>query len=167
MRLQPLGGGEGVDVRAFWSAPTGNSAMPGVSYFALIPSSAGLRVGDRARASAGTADATKGVLVPAAAIVLKGGAVWCFIEIAPGKYERRAVDLSRPAGEGYIVTNGLNAGDKAVVSGAALLLAREAVAEDTDKDKDKAGDEKPPAGEAPATADDAHRQATGVEHGKP
>lgn len=117
-----------------WEAPSGNLAMPGTSYFGLIESAAGLRAGDRARLLAERADASAGTLIPSAAIVVFGGQTWCYVETAPKEYERRPVSLEHPVGDGFLVPSGFPAGTRVVVSGASVLLAREAGPGESDDD---------------------------------
>jgi hypothetical protein len=132
VQLFPLGSSTATDLSTLWPAPSGNLAMPGVSYFGLFPSAPGLRAGDRARFTADVGPASVGVVVPKGAIVLQGGEAWCYIETAPGKYERKRVPLTFPIEAGYLAQEGLTPGEKVVVRGAALLLAREAGEEKTD-----------------------------------
>lgn len=131
----PLGGGEATTVTAIWPAPSGSVAMPGTAFFALMPSGPGLRPGDRAKVTAEASSALKGVVVPASAIVVYEGASWCYVETATGKFERKAVSLSNPVTDGYLVQD-LEAGTKVVARGASVLLSREAepVFDDDDDD---------------------------------
>ena len=136
VQIAPLPGGTDTPVKTVWVAPSGNLSMPGVSYFGLIDAGPGLRPGDRARVSAGGHDTTPGVFIPNAAIVLFQAQSWCYVETAPGKFERRALSLDHPIDDGYIVTAGFTAGQRVVVRGASLLLSREAVPGDDDDDVD-------------------------------
>jgi hypothetical protein len=126
VQLYPLGGTTATAVEKLWPAPLGNLAMPGVSYFGLFPSAPGLRAGDRARFSAEVGPSSVGVVIPKGAIVLQGGEAWCYLETEPGKYQRKQVPLTLPVEQGYLVQGGFTPGEKVVVRGAALLLAREA-----------------------------------------
>ncbi len=182
IRVAPLSGGEGSPVNTFWVAPTGNMSMPGVSYFGLIDPGPGLRLGDRARLTADGSEASTGVIIPSAAIVIFAGATWCFVEIAPKKYERRAVALDLPFADGYLVKQGFMPGTRVVVRGASLLLAREAEPGDDGDDNDDAkkpsktlDDDKPAAAGARSTsqheldpaAKDAHGTKDQAERKKP
>ena len=66
VRIPPLGAGEEITVSTIWQAPSGNLAMPGSSFFGLMPAGPGLRPGDRAKITA-ERSALIGVVVPAAA----------------------------------------------------------------------------------------------------
>lgn len=125
-RLFPLGGGPSAAIETLWPAPSGNLAMPGESYFGLVDSAPGLRAGDRARFTAEAGQANTGVVIPNGAIVIEGGEAWCYIESDAKKFERKRVPLELPVEDGYLVREGFAPGERVVVRGAAMLLAREA-----------------------------------------
>ena len=64
-------------------------AMPGVSFFGLIPAGPGLRAGDRARLIAENPDSHPGVVIPSAAIVVFASQSWCYVETGDKKYSAR------------------------------------------------------------------------------
>ena len=66
-----------------------------------------------------------GVLIAASAVVQSEGKYWCYVERAAGLFERRVIDIQHPLRDGYVIPQGINAGDRVVASGAGLLLARE------------------------------------------
>jgi hypothetical protein len=107
-----------------WNAPA-DASLPGRSFFALLPASdAG--EGERVLVWApGTGPVQRGVRVPAAALVISDGRYWCYVEQKPGVYVRREVATEKPIGDGYLVTQGIAAGDQLVTAAAGLLLARE------------------------------------------
>ncbi|MGB4864745.1 MAG: hypothetical protein WBP38_02485 [Hyphomicrobium sp.] len=125
VRVAPLGGGEVMQLTAVWAAPSGNLAMPGTSFFGIMPTGPGLRPGDRAKVTAERSAPTSGVIVPASAVVVFAGESWCFVETQPGQFERKRLSLAIPVGEGYL-TNEFAVGTKVAVYGASVLLAREA-----------------------------------------
>lgn len=127
--LTPLSGGRAVAAEAVWAAPSGNLSMPGASFFALVPAEPGLRPGDRARFSAKRAASRHGILIPNGAIVISQGEAWCFVETGAEHFDRRHVALDAPTHDGYLVRSGFAEGDRVVVRGAALLLARETAAD--------------------------------------
>jgi len=135
VRIIPLQGGAEQTIATLWAAPSGNQAMPGVSYFAIIDAAAGLRPGDRGRVFAERAESASGVMIPSAAVIVYAGQSWCYVETAPKTYERRVVSLEHPVDDGYIVTSGFAAGTRVVVHGASVLLAREAGPGDLDDDE--------------------------------
>jgi membrane fusion protein, heavy metal efflux system len=62
-----------------------------------------------------------GVEVPAKALFLDGDARWVFVEEAPGRFRRQAVQVG-PEHEGWIaVTNGVAAAERVVTEGSLLL----------------------------------------------
>jgi len=139
LRVVPLRGGQETKVDTFWPAPSGNLAMPGVSYFGLIDAGPGLRTGDRARVIADSTAKPTGVVIPSAALVVYAGKSWCYVETAPGKYERKVVPLDAPVDDGYLVTRDFSPGTRVVVKGASILLAREAMPGSYDDDEDDGG----------------------------
>jgi cobalt-zinc-cadmium efflux system membrane fusion protein len=64
-----------------------------------------------------------GVKVPAAAVLLRGTRQSVFVQVRPGEFERRAVELDFEGPSEVVVTKGLQAGEQVVVENA-LLLAR-------------------------------------------
>lgn len=145
VRVVPLRGGSETKVDTLWAAPSGNLAMPGVSFFGLINAGPGLRAGDRARVIADSPERLTGVVIPSAALVVYGSKSWCYVETEPRKYERKLVSLEAPVDDGFFVKSGFDPGTHVVVKGASVLLAREAAPGSFDDDDD-AGPE------APATA---------------
>lgn len=125
VRVQTLGGGAETTVSSIWAAPSGSLAMPGTSFFGLMPAGPGLRPGDRARVTAESEGSTSGVLIPASAVVVYQSASWCFVETKPEVYERKMVALNNPVGDGYLVAD-FEPGTKVVIRGASVLLSREA-----------------------------------------
>jgi hypothetical protein len=111
-----------------WTGPA-DAAVPGPTLLALLPASPGLSPGERLTAAAGSGPALAGVVVPAAALVLAGGAAWCYVQTAAETFERRELRLDRPVANGYFQATGeaagFVAGERVVVTGAGLLLARE------------------------------------------
>lgn len=141
VRITPLGGGEQIAVDEVWPAPSGNLAMPGTSFFGIMPTGPGLRPGDRAKVTAERNAPASGVIVPAAAVVVHAGDSWCYVETKPGAYERKRVSLATPVADGYL-TDDFAAGTKVVIQGASALLSREAEPGSFDDDDD-GGDERP------------------------
>jgi hypothetical protein len=159
VRITPLGGGEEITVSTIWQAPSGNLAMPGSSFFGLMPAGPGLRPGDRAKITAERSAPLVGVVVPASAVVVFAGESWCYVEKQPGQFHRQQVSLSTPVDAGYL-TDSLAAGTKVVVRGASALLSREAEPGSSDDD-----DAKPRVAKPPATAeqqDDASINTSGL-----
>lgn len=133
--VQPLSGGPGTQVTAIWAAPSGSLAMPGTSFFGLMPAGPGLRPGDRARVTGEGAVPNSGVVIPASAVVVHAGASWCYVETKAGTFERKLVALDEPVAEGYLVKD-FAPGTKVVDHGASVLLSREAEPAGGDDDDD-------------------------------
>lgn len=107
-----------------WNAPS-DPTLPGRSFFAVLKGSDASE-GERLLVWApGTGPALRGVLVPAAALVISDGKYWCYVEPKPHVYVRREIATNRPLAAGYFVTQGIAPGDKVVTAAASLLLARE------------------------------------------
>lgn len=66
----------------------------------------------------------KGVLVPASAVQLKGTEHWCYVEIEPGVFEARQVQVGHEGLKQVLITEGVKPGER-VVKENSLLLARE------------------------------------------
>jgi hypothetical protein len=114
----------GTKLTSIWDAPA-DISVPGRSFFAL------LKDGDYAEGerllvwAPGAGPAQAGVLIPAAAVVISNGKYWCYVEKNSGNFQRVAVNTERSLAGGYVVTEGVELGDKVVTSAAGLLLARE------------------------------------------
>lgn len=114
----------GTKLTSIWDAPA-DVSVPGRSFFALLKGGE-YAEGERLLVWApGPGPAQAGVLVPAAAVVISDGKYWCYVEKKPGYFLRVAVGTDRPLADGYVVTEGIEPGDKLVTSAAGLLLARE------------------------------------------
>ncbi len=144
VRVVPLRGGPETTVDVIWPAPSGNLAMPGISFFGLINAGPGLRAGDRARVIADSPERMSGVVIPNAALVVYASQSWCYVETEPKKYERKLVSLEAPVDDGFFVKSGFDPGTRVVVKGASVLLSREAEPGGFDDDDDDAGPRTPP-----------------------
>lgn len=68
-------------------------------------------------------DSGRGTRVPNTAIVTRGIYSYVFVETAPGRFQRRRVELSLRGADASYVSQGLAPGEKVVTSGALLLDA--------------------------------------------
>ena len=124
LRAARLDAATGWTLHQVWSAPA-DASLPGRSFFALLKDG---EAGEGERLlvwAPGTGAAQHGVTVPAASLVISDGKYWCYVERTAGVYVRREVTTDRPLGADYFVTQGIAAGDRIVIAGAGLLLARE------------------------------------------
>jgi hypothetical protein len=110
-----------------WEAPA-DSNVPGRSFFAFI-NNADAQEGERLQVWAPLASSLKGVVVPAAAVVMNDGRFWCYLERSAGSFTRVQIETNRLISDGYFVTEGIEAGDSIVTTSAGLLLAKELGAE--------------------------------------
>jgi len=69
--------------------------------------------------------ATRGILVPASAIVWYGGQAWAYVQINTERFGRYPVAQQVPMQGGFFVTKGFKPEQRVVVSGAQLLLSEE------------------------------------------
>ncbi len=114
----------GWTVHSLWSAPA-DPTLPGRSFFAVLKGGDASE-GERLLVWApGPGPSQRGVLVPAAALIISAGKYWCYVEQKPHVYVRREIATDRPIAAGYFVTQGIAADDKVVTAAAGLLLARE------------------------------------------
>jgi hypothetical protein len=67
----------------------------------------------------------QGVLVPREAVLRVGGRGWVFVQTGEETFARRAISLDHVMSEGWFVSTGLAAGDRAVTTGAQTLLSEE------------------------------------------
>lgn len=109
--------------RQVWAAPA-DPDIPGRSFFAAVESDA-IAEGEQLTAWAPQGEVEKGVIVPAAALLIDSGRYWCYVEPRPGTFRRVELSVDRPTADGYFATDGLKAGDQVVVTAAGLLLAHE------------------------------------------
>lgn len=70
----------------------------------------------------------QGVLLPRPALLRHAGAVWCYVQVARERFERRAVRDYQPLASGWFVAAGLAPGERVVVAGAESLLGLETAA---------------------------------------
>ena len=83
---------------------------PGTAITAWFPNGAGSR---------------QSLVIPRSAVVQQDGRTWAYVQTGDDRFERRAVPLDQPSGNGYVVTRGFAAGDKIVTTGAQTLLSEE------------------------------------------
>jgi len=69
--------------------------------------------------------ARSGVIVPRDALLRHESRTFVYLQVAEDTFERRAVTIERPAGNGWFVGETLKPGDKVVVVGAQELLSEE------------------------------------------
>lgn len=107
---------------AIWDAPA-DAAVPGRSFYALVEGS-DLAQNERVTAAIPTGTAQAGAKIPAHALVYGESEVWAYVQKDAHTFLRTKVDITRPVDDGYFVTT-IKPGEKLVVDGAGLLMARE------------------------------------------
>jgi hypothetical protein len=121
-----LGSGEGIKrwkLTSVWPAPA-DATVPGRSFFSVLRAGE-LGEGERIIAWAPIGVTHPGVLVPAEAAVISDSKYWCYLEAKPGTFVRTQIDTGKPFENGYVMAQGLKAGERVVTQGAAQLLAQE------------------------------------------
>ncbi len=122
-RLGSASSGKRWKLGLIWSAPA-DATVPGRSFFSILRAGE-LGEGERVIAWAPIGASQPGVLIPADAAVISDGKYWCYVEEKSGTFVRTEIDNGKPFENGYVVMQGVKAGDKVVVKGAAQLLAQE------------------------------------------
>jgi hypothetical protein len=107
-----------------WAGPA-DPNVPGPTLLALLATPDGLSYGERLTASVQTGQPLPGAVVPLTAVVLAGGVPWCYVRTSDDEFVRRRVELGRPVAQGYFQEQSFTAGERVVIGGAGLLLARE------------------------------------------
>jgi hypothetical protein len=112
-----------------WPGPA-DPNLPGPTVLALVSAPNGLSPGERLIASVAAGGISDGVVVPRSGVVLAGGDAWSYVQTGDDEFVRRRVDVARPLAQGYFQTTvgqgtGFEPGERVVVAGAGLLLARE------------------------------------------
>lgn len=70
-------------------------------------------------------ETTEAICIPAHAIVWYGGQPWVYVQIASDRFARKPIAQHHPLDGGFFVSEGIQAGESIVVSGAQLLLSEE------------------------------------------
>jgi multidrug efflux pump subunit AcrA (membrane-fusion protein) len=105
---------------------TGSTAgeTPGTTevWFAVSTSSGVLKPGAVVNVAVETSTSQTGVRIPRSALLDRNGQTVAFVHTAPERFVMRALTVQAGAGETVLVTGGLAADDRVVVSGAYQLL---------------------------------------------
>ncbi|HUE65246.1 MAG TPA: hypothetical protein VMO78_12805 [Rhizomicrobium sp.] len=105
-----------------WDAPA-DASVPGRSFYAILRGS-DLAQNERVTAAIPSGAPQAGAKIPAHAVVYGESEAWVYEQTGARTFLRAQVDISRPSGDGYFVTN-VKPGQKIVTDGAGLLLAHE------------------------------------------
>lgn len=71
----------------------------------------------------GAGQPVRGVFLPASAVVWQEGVPLAFVSLAPNQFTRRTLELAAPRGDGFLVTRGVDPGERFVRVGAQQLLS--------------------------------------------
>ena len=94
--------------------------------FRLSPGRQQLRPGQAVTAYVSIPGASSRVIVvPDSAVVRQAGESFAYVRESEDEFSRKRLQGLRPTAGGYVVENGLSAGDEVVVAGAQLLLSEE------------------------------------------
>jgi len=104
--------------------PRVDPRIQGRSFLYVAPAHLGLTPGVNLLAHLSVGSQIKGLIVPTAAVVWSEGKAWAYQQTAE-RFTRRAVATDIPVEEGFLVTQGLSAGDRVVTQGAQALLSEE------------------------------------------
>jgi multidrug efflux pump subunit AcrA (membrane-fusion protein) len=80
-----------------------------------------LRMMETGEASLYVQESLPSLVVPTRAIVTHGDASVVFVESAPNRFVRRAVQVGDDDGESTVILSGLRAGERVVIDGSILL----------------------------------------------
>jgi hypothetical protein len=107
-------------------APDVDSQAQGQGFLFLVMADSGLRPGQALIGQiAQPGEPLSGLLVPPSAVVRAGGRAWVYVQDAATNFIRRAISLDHPADGGWLVTHGLTARDRLVITGAQMLFSEE------------------------------------------
>ncbi|MBL0115699.1 MAG: efflux RND transporter periplasmic adaptor subunit [Sphingomonadales bacterium] len=107
--------------------PSANGTTGTIDLYYVLPRlEAGFRIGQRVSVAIPSSTRSRGLAVPAAAILsdIYGGE-WVYVLTKPHVYERRRIEVARMSQGNALVTRGLDAGAKVVTAGAAELFGTE------------------------------------------
>lgn len=123
--VEPAGGGARRAAALAGPAPEADPLTGAAAWLYRVPGG-GLRPGLALTVYVpSTAAPAHGVLVPDAAVVQWDALAWAYVEREPGAFVRVRVPTTTAVAGGWVVTSGLTAGDRVVVTGAELLLSEE------------------------------------------
>lgn len=106
------------------ASPQVDAAAPGATHF-YIANGEGLRGGMRIAGQLASGSAQEGVAVPEAAVVWHAGKAWAYVKEKDETFVRRLVRTDQEIGDAWFNSEGFEAGESVVVSGAQLLLSEE------------------------------------------
>lgn len=109
--------------------PRVDPRIQGRSFLYSTPAQADFTPGVNLISHLSVGNSTRGVVVPASAVVWSEGKAWAYLQTAARQFSRREVPTEAPVDAGYFVTTGFSTANKVVTRGAQSLLSEEAVLE--------------------------------------
>ena len=107
-------------------APSTDQRIQGMSFFYVAQApSADLLPGMNVFAYLPNGSETKGIVVPATAVVFWQGKTWIYVQKDSDRFVRHEIPTDTPVDDGWFVTRGLSPNDRIVTRGAQLLLSEE------------------------------------------
>ena len=126
VRVAPLPGDEAPrDTVVVGPAPVADAQAQGAALLVLLRAPAPAPGAALLVWVSGGTGARQGLRLPRSAMVRHGGQAFVFVAVSEDAFERRRVELAPPQTDGVIVTGGLKADDRVVVTGAQQLLSEE------------------------------------------
>lgn len=126
IRFVTTGGGRGSIGQLEGPAPAADPLTRAPAMLYRVRGAPGLRPGVAVAGLVPDASAPRGgVMIPARAVVQWDALAWVYAERAPGRFVRVHVPTDHPVPGGWLVSGGLEPGDRVVTAGAALLLSEE------------------------------------------
>jgi multidrug efflux pump subunit AcrA (membrane-fusion protein) len=126
VRVAPLPGDEAPrDAVVIGPAPTADVQAQGAALLVLLRAPAPAPGAALLAWVSGSGTAQRGLRLPRSAIVSHEGRTFVFVAAGEGAFERRRVELAPPQGDGVVITGGVKADDRIVVTGAQQLLSED------------------------------------------
>ncbi len=126
VRVAPLPGDEAPrDAVVIGPAPTADAQAQGAALLALLHAPAPAPGTALLAWVGGGETARHGLRLPRSAIVRHGGQAFVFVATGEDAFERRRVELAPPQNDGVVVTGGVKADERVVVTGTQQLLSEE------------------------------------------
>ncbi|MGH7932355.1 MAG: efflux RND transporter periplasmic adaptor subunit [Candidatus Binataceae bacterium] len=113
--------------QSIWYAPAVDPNLQGQGFMLRVNAQGfPLRPGQAVTARLESSAAERGVVVPSTAVVRAGDAAWAYVQVAPTKFERRAIATGKMVRDGWFVSGDFAPEDRGVVvTGAQALLSEE------------------------------------------
>ncbi len=130
-----LPGDKSIEAKYLSPAASVNPDIQGPAYFFLVPGSqSSLLPGMNVTVHIVAGKVMSGLSVPSSAVVWLNGGTWVYAQTQGDEFTRRAISTDTQVPGGFLVTGGLEVGDRIVTKGAQLLLSQEFSSQIREKD---------------------------------